>query len=267
MPPKDSAITSYFGPKMESRAPTKAKEATKKTTGKATMSPSPEPQDKGKGKRALSGSPAPIPEKRRNIKPAAKPTTSRHLSHKDVPSNKLSPSPSSSDLPTLTLTYHAGDIFDAPPQTLLIHACNTQGVWGSGIAKAFKDDYPKAHVIYRDFCTKEHLLKSRPVPTGTALLIPPVDVGKRHWIGCLFTSVKYGKGKDKLDVIVENTKPAMEMLFELVKMAGRVETVRMCKINSGAFGVKWERTEGELEGIVVREAWMESVEVWEPEMG
>ncbi|KAI4952064.1 ADP-ribose 1''-phosphate phosphatase [Alternaria rosae] len=267
MPPKDSTITSYFGPKPEFRPPTKTNRATERTTKKATMTPSSEPEDKGKRKRALSGSPAPIPEKRQHTKPSAKPTTPRHLSHKDLPSNKFSQSPSSSDLPTLSLTYHIGDIFDAPPQTLLVHACNTQGVWGSGIAKAFKDDYPKAHTIYRDFCTKEHLLKSRPVPTGIALLIPPVDGEKQHWIGCLFTSSKYGKAKDKSDVIVENTKPAMEMLFELVKMADGIEVIRMCKINSGKFGVKWERTEDVLEGIVVREGWMESVEVWEPEMG
>jgi ADP-ribose 1''-phosphate phosphatase len=82
----------------------------------------------------------------------------------------------------------------------------------------------------------------------------------------LFTSAKYGKGKDKPDVIVGNTGPAVEMLLELVRMAGGVEAVRMCRINSGKFGVEWERTEGVLEGIVVREGWMGNVEVWDPEM-
>jgi ADP-ribose 1''-phosphate phosphatase len=262
MPPKDSTITAYFEPRQESQPTTKAKEAVKSLTKRSQMATSSSKELKDKRKRALSGSPAPIPEKRQDTKLS----TPRHLSHKDVTSNKLPHSPTSSEVPTLALTYHTGDIFDAPPQTLLIHACNTQGVWGSGIAKAFKDDYPNAYTIYRDFCTKEHLLKSCPVPTGTALLIPPVDDGTQHWIGCLFTSAKYGKGKDKADVIVEDTKPAMEMLFELVKMAGWIEAVRMCRINSGKFGVAWERTESVLEGIVVREGWAESVEVWDPEM-
>lgn len=58
----------------------------------------------------------------------------------------------------------------------------------------------------------------------------------------------------------------MEMLLELVSMAGGIEGVRMCKINSGKFGVEWERTRGVLEDIVIREGWMGSVEVWNPEM-
>ncbi|CAG5162211.1 uncharacterized protein ALTATR162_LOCUS6180 [Alternaria atra] len=268
MPPKGPNITSYFAPTEGIKTMTKAKEAVKSTTDEPQMTTSSSQENKGKGKRTSSRSPTPIPGKRQDTKSSDTTTPPRHLSHKDLSSHQLSPSPLSSEIPniTLTLTHHTGNIFAAPPQTLLIHACNVQGAWGSGIAKAFKDTYPKAYTIYHAFCTKEHLLKSRPVPTGSALLIPPVDAGKEHWIGCLFTSAKYGKGKDKPDVIVGNTKPAMEMLLELVSMAGGIEGVRMCKINSGKFGVEWERTRGVLEDIVIREGWMGSVEVWNPEM-
>lgn len=58
---------------------------------------------------------------------------------------------------SLQLTYHKGDIFaNAPPGTVLVHACNTQGHWGAGIAKAFKDRYPKAFTDHHKFCAKEH---------------------------------------------------------------------------------------------------------------
>ncbi|KAG9194809.1 ADP-ribose 1''-phosphate phosphatase [Alternaria panax] len=267
MPPKDSSITSYFASREGFMTATKSEQAVKNTIGKPPMAVSSEPKDKGKGKRTLSGASTPVPEKRQDTKPSDITTTPRHFSHKDLSSDQFPPSPLLSEIPqtTLNITYHTGNIFAAPPHSLLVHACNAQGVWGSGIAKAFKDAYPKAYTIYHAFCTKEHLLKSRPVPTGTALLIPPVDAGNQHWIGCLFTSAKYGKGKDKPDIIIRNTKPAVEMLLELVQMADDIERVRMCKINSGKFGVEWKRTRGVLEEIVVKEGWMGSVEVWDPE--
>jgi ADP-ribose 1''-phosphate phosphatase len=52
----------------------------------------------------------------------------------------------------------------------------------------------------------------------------------------------------------------------VVKRAdGGIEGVRMCRINSGKFGVEWERTEKVLEGIEVAGGWMGVVEVWDPE--
>jgi ADP-ribose 1''-phosphate phosphatase len=188
---RNANITSYFAPNSD----------IKQTKAGRPISPPPvsrpsNEEDKGKGKRPMSGSPAPISEKRQDTKDSVG-HAPQHLSHKDLPPNWLA----NSSIPgskVLSLTYRTGDIFAAPPQTLLIHACNTQGAWGSGIALAFKQQYPKAYAIYNVFCTKEHLLKSRPVPTGTALLIPPVDAGNTHWIGCLFTSAKYGKGKQTI---------------------------------------------------------------------
>jgi ADP-ribose 1''-phosphate phosphatase len=70
---------------------------------------------------------------------------------------------------------------------------------------------------------------------------------------------------------VKNTAPAMQMLLELVKRAdgeigeiGEIGEVRMCKINSGKFGVPWKMTSDALEGFVVEEGRKGRVEVWEP---
>ncbi|KAL1798818.1 hypothetical protein ACET3X_002855 [Alternaria dauci] len=267
MSPQDSDIRCYFVPKEGTKSTTATGESEGGSTGQPPMPTAAEPKDKVNSKRKLSQSSTPVLEKRQDTGRSENTTSPRHFSHKNLSPDQFSPSSLSSERPStaLALTHHTGNIFAAPPHTLLIHACNVQGAWGSGIAKAFKDAYPKAYAIYHAFCTKEHLLKSRPVPTGTALLIPPVDAGNQHWIGCLFTSAKYGKAKDKPDVIVGNTKPAMEMLLELVKMAGGIESVRMCKINSGKFGVDWKRTKGVLEEIVVRDDWKGTVEVWDPE--
>lgn len=166
---------------------------------------------------------------------------------------------------TLSLTYHSGDIFAAQDHTVLIHACNAQGVWGSGIAVAFKKAYPNAFNTYRTHC----LSKSNSIQTGTCLLIQPCEAtGPTHWIACLFTGAKYGFRKDGPEQILENTKLAVEDLLQNIKKAEQsreVESLRMCKINSGRFGVEWKRTEAVLKEIVVEERSRKTIEIWDRE--
>lgn len=185
--------------------------------------------------------------------------------------NSPKPTPSS-DAPeqqTLTLHSYIGDIFSAPPLTVLIHACNTQGSWGAGIAAAFRTKYPVAYTLYRRHCLTTHNPKTNPVPSGTCLLIPPSETkpgAPKHWIACLFTSQRYGKGKDRPDVILRNTGPAVRMMLGQIRDVGEgVAGLRMCKINSARFAVPWERTVAVLEGIVVEEGWVGDVEVWDVE--
>jgi ADP-ribose 1''-phosphate phosphatase len=110
------------------------------------------------------------------------------------------------------------------------------------------------------------------VPTGSCLLIPPSETkpgAPQHWIACLFTSAKYGKGKDKPNVILSNTGPSVRSMLDQVKEAkGEGEGVsglRMCKINSARFAVPWEKTVAVLEGIAIEEEWVGDVEVWDVE--
>ncbi|KAF1993182.1 hypothetical protein P154DRAFT_527947 [Amniculicola lignicola CBS 123094] len=204
------------------------------------------------------------------------PPTPDNMDSAPAPSNESTTAPATTPSPSpthLTLTYHQGSLFTAPPHTLLIHACNTLGKWGAGIALAFKHIYPSAYKTYYNHCA------SKPA-RGTALLIAPSqppgqgqaqvqdqDPGT-HWIGCLFTSAKYGRNKDAEDVILRSTGQAMRDLLrsiaEMEKDGFVVGTVRMCKINSGKFGVEWEATEQVLREIVIEEGWRGEVEVWEP---
>ncbi|KAK4034117.1 hypothetical protein C8A01DRAFT_49428 [Parachaetomium inaequale] len=175
----------------------------------------------------------------------------------------------------LRITDRTGDLFAAPPSTLLIHACNTLGSWGGGIAVAFRTLYPDAFKVYRAHCarsTPDQLI-------GTALLIPPQNGrGKKHYIGCLFTSRRYGKARDPPMVILQATVPAMRHLVELVvaeeeRTGVKIGEVRMCRINSGLFAVPWERSkraleemelgEGEVPGCV--EGGVVEVVAWERE--
>jgi len=150
-----------------------------------------------------------------------------------------------------------GDLFTAPPNTLLIHACNSKGHWGKGIALAFRENYPEA------FASNEAYCKSRPsgeIP-GTALLIPPADnlsVDQRHFVGCLFTSLSMGRAKDKPATILANIGPAVNDLLRQVAewnadehYESKVDLIWMCRINSGLFNVPWEDTKRVLETVRV----------------
>lgn len=213
-------------------------------------------------KRKISGSPPPVKKLR-----VAKEDKARHLDYTHVTPGWLDVSgQTDADQRSLQLTYHKGDMFaDAPPGTMLVHACNTQGYWGAGIAKAFKQQYPKAYADHHRFCVKDHN-KSNPVPTGSAQLLVPQDDNKKHWIGCVFTSAKYGKSKDKPDKIISSTVRSMQMLLELVSQVDDdISTIRTCKINSGKFGVAWESTEEAITSIKLKPVWRAKIEVWEPE--
>ena len=139
-----------------------------------------------------------------------------------------------------------------------------------GIALQIKERLPQAFTVYQDLC------KSAGVSLiGTCLLIPPQpddyevrDKGKmafqpRHWVACLFTSKGYGRksktnpGKDTQAQILKSTKSALSDLRRALEAhrpsnfgddawktddekPGKLVSV---KINSGAFRVKWEKTE------------------------
>ncbi|QDS72582.1 hypothetical protein FKW77_001015 [Venturia effusa] len=151
-------------------------------------------------------------------------------------------SSSSVDPKKFVITEITGDIFDAPDGTVIIHACNCLGSWAAGIAAAFKQRYPKAFAKYALHC-KQNTPNSL---WGTALLIPPMEIkGPRHYVGCIFTSRRYGRGKDSPAQILAKTGPSMEDLVEKMRRATVKETIteiRICQINSGLFSVPWEKS-------------------------
>ncbi|KAL8917227.1 MAG: hypothetical protein Q9208_008066 [Pyrenodesmia sp. 3 TL-2023] len=139
-----------------------------------------------------------------------------------------------------------GDIFDSPAHSILIHACNTKGSWGRGVAAAFKSYSPTAYAFQHAHCTQSPS-PSTPLSThqrnlvGTCLLIPPFPTltfpspststtktkasknpkpppptaaqrEKQFWIACLFTSHGFGKSVDTPDKILEATRRSVQDL-------------------------------------------------------
>ncbi|KAJ7091866.1 hypothetical protein B0H15DRAFT_834307 [Mycena belliarum] len=137
----------------------------------------------------------------------------------------------SEGLPNKILHIKA-DLFAAPAGAILVHACNTKGSWGGGIALAFRQKYPAAFVKYRDTCKKEgaELL-------GTCLLIR----GEPHDIACLFTSKDYGRRVDAPADILAATRLAVADLLK--QNTDPVKELHACRFNSEKFAVPWEETE------------------------
>jgi len=102
------------------------------------------------------------------------------------------------------LSYTTGDLFAAPANSILVHACNTKGSWGAGIALSFKARYPAQFEHYRAHCREygDNLV-------GSCLLIP----GDTHDIACLFTSKAYGRRKDSPLEILSATRTSVEDLI------------------------------------------------------
>jgi ADP-ribose 1''-phosphate phosphatase len=148
----------------------------------------------------------------------------------------------------VTLSYHEGDLLeDAPNTALLVHACNASGAWGNGIAKQFRENYPEAYAAYHQYCRN-----TKPADIiGKSMLITQAD---GLAIGCLFVREGWGQPSRKEreagygDSVLRATKVALATLLQgLAKNEEEKVTViteiRMPKINSGLFGIEWQKTE------------------------
>lgn len=128
----------------------------------------------------------------------------------------------------MELNYVKGDLFAlAPKGAYLAHACNCQGVWGSGIAKTFKDKFPDDYKEYKAWCQRkeDHAL-------GTALITS-------NRIICLHVSSYYGSAvSDPDDILVETFSALCELENKLPQDA----VVYSNKFNSGLFNVPWIHT-------------------------
>lgn len=135
------------------------------------------------------------------------------------------------------LNWIKGDLFNASRGQILVHACNSEGVWGSGIAKNFKEKYPDAFNLYSLHCEKEDTVGQ----SG----LSPFYYKQGHYIGWLITSKSYGKNKDTIDIILINSTLAIDDFCKKLLVNFPLHDkiiVNSNKFNSGLFGVQWEKT-------------------------
>lgn len=133
----------------------------------------------------------------------------------------------------MSLVYKKMNLLDAPKGSVLVHACNAKGVWGSGIAKEMKKRFPEAYKDYKHFCNMIWY------PVGRYYMSDEND----KCIVSLITSEGYGDSVDSPNEILVNTSVALHDLAAHHFAYNNTMTVYSNKFNSGLFKVPWEETE------------------------
>ena len=139
------------------------------------------------------------------------------------------------------IQYIQGDFFSAT-NCFLLHACNCQRNWGSGVAAQFARLFPGAY--------RQHQIISANKPGEIQFLPTPAEV---DGIICLFTSDGYGRYVDSPDTIVKNTEKSLKTLEDFFALRD-IGTIKIAspKINAGLFNVPWEQTAGLIEDFLIR---------------
>lgn len=131
------------------------------------------------------------------------------------------------------ITYVTGDVLlDSPENVCIAHACNAQGVWGSGVAKQAKEVFPEFYTYYNLYCRHGNVIR------GEVLFLRSFRHNKSML--CMFTSNGYGQYVDSPEMILWSTK---KCLLRLENEYPFIKKLHIPKINSGAFNVPWEETE------------------------
>lgn len=125
------------------------------------------------------------------------------------------------------LEYRKGDMLkNMNQEDIFLHACNTKGVWGNGIARQFRIKHPTAYEAH----------KNMPNRLGTGYVLE--DRGFK--IACIMTSKGFGAYVDTPREIVMNTYNALIDMFSKIKE--KELTIHSPKINSGLFKTPWQKT-------------------------
>ena len=137
---------------------------------------------------------------------------------------------------TNRIEYRKGDLFSYVPgyHTILAHGVNCQGVMGSGVAKTFKEKYPRAFDDYIHFlkCFDNYGC----APIGEVCF---TRVGNDLTLASMFTQEFYGKDGKKYMSYEAFFNSFLQVADYFVE-----STIVMPKIGAGLGGGDWEIIEG-----------------------
>lgn len=141
------------------------------------------------------------------------------------------------------------NIFNAPSGSILVHAVNSLGVMGAGLALQMKKILPSNYIQYVDFCKQEGKDK-----TGKCF----IGFTSQFVICNLITSKGYGHNVDAEDIIIQNTSSALEDMFnQLNEMPLERKFIFSNKFNSGLFNVPWHKTESIVQSFLNKDLYKE----------
>ena len=142
------------------------------------------------------------------------------------------------------IKYKNISLFDAPKGSLIVHSANSQGVWGSGIAKDIAQRYPNQYAHYRN--------NAHRIGEAVFELFYNIEKDGDHHVINLITSSLESKNPDKEEDILINTTTALFDFITFYKYHMDQVPIYSNKFNSGLFNVPWEKTEKILATLVDR---------------
>lgn len=141
---------------------------------------------------------------------------------------------------SLKIRYLRGDMFmNAEEGALLLHACNSMGVWGRGVALSFKARFPKSYRQYQDYCKKNGI-------KGVGTTFVTFD-----GVACLISSGGFsGVQLDPPEKISAATEMALKDLFSSYR-DGSLVKIASPLINYNLFKTPWKMTVAAIEAAAV----------------
>jgi O-acetyl-ADP-ribose deacetylase (regulator of RNase III) len=138
----------------------------------------------------------------------------------------------------MPIRWVAGDLFaNAYKVQAFAHGCNCQGSMGAGIAKGFRERYPRMYEEYRARCKAE----PRRFNLGDAWLWRDE---KRPWVFNLGTQETYWRGRASYEALEQS----LQRMRELAGAEG-LKSIAMPRIGVGYGGLSWKKVRSIIERI------------------
>jgi O-acetyl-ADP-ribose deacetylase (regulator of RNase III) len=138
----------------------------------------------------------------------------------------------------MPIQWVAGDLFaNAYKVQALAHGCNCQGSMGAGIAKGFRDRYPKMYEEYRARCKA----KPRRFNLGDTWLWKDK---RRPWVFNLGTQEGYWRDRASYEAIEQS----LQRMRGLADAEG-VQSIALPRIGVGYGGLSWKKVRPIIERV------------------
>lgn len=138
----------------------------------------------------------------------------------------------------MSIRWVRGDLFgNAYKAQAFAHGCNCQGSMGAGVAKGFRQRYPKMYEEYRSRCKTE----PRQFNLGDAWLWKDE---RRPWVFNLGTQEGYWHARASYEAIEQ----ALKRMRALAEAEG-VKSIAMPRIGVGYGGLSWKKVRPIIERV------------------
>ena len=141
------------------------------------------------------------------------------------------------------IKYAKMSLFDAPKNSFIVHACNSEGVWGAGIAKEFAIQCPSQYVIYKKQASR--------IGEAVFEIFHDHDAEPHHVVNLITCSIEKYMSTSEEEILINTATALFDFLTFYVEHYPK-KPIYSNRFNSGIFNVPWEKTEKVLKQLTDR---------------